>query len=150
MNDVTGLYPIGQSTQRGGMILPMTQLVLGRAAGPERLGRVMGKVGFVGRIAPISGHVLGRVLIDGWGRRWVFFVNVPLILVSPAMTLRWFPQDEERGEPCRAAPAAGRSGRPAPLAGGAGNADGFASALTWMYILTATGLVMAASLPGRK
>ncbi|MFG6200142.1 MFS transporter, partial [Nonomuraea sp. JJY05] len=68
----------------GGMILPVTQLVLARAAGPERLGRVMGKVGFVGQIAPISGPVLGGVLIDTWGWRWVFFVNVPLILVSMA------------------------------------------------------------------
>ncbi|WP_214416245.1 MDR family MFS transporter [Sphaerisporangium fuscum] len=82
----------------GGMILPVTQLVLARAAGPERLGRVMGKVGFVGQIAPISGPVLGGVLIDGWGWRWVFFVNVPLILVSLAMTWRWFPRDEERDQ----------------------------------------------------
>ncbi|WP_067170031.1 DHA2 family efflux MFS transporter permease subunit [Microtetraspora niveoalba] len=80
----------------GGMILPVTQLVLARAAGPERLGRVMGKVGFVGQIAPISGPVLGGVLIDGWGWRWVFLVNVPLVLVSLAMTWRWFPPDEER------------------------------------------------------
>ncbi|WP_326822646.1 MDR family MFS transporter [Streptosporangium sp. NBC_01756] len=80
----------------GGMILPVTQLVLARAAGPERLGRVMGKVGFVGQIAPISGPVLGGVLIDGWGWRWVFFVNVPLVLMSLAMTWRWFPRDEER------------------------------------------------------
>lgn len=82
----------------GGMILPLTQLVLARAAGPERLGRVMGKVGLVGQIAPISGPVLGGVLIDGWGWRWVFLVNVPLVLVSLAMTWRWFPRDEERDE----------------------------------------------------
>ncbi|MDR8413577.1 multidrug efflux MFS transporter [Nonomuraea sp. 3-1Str] len=82
----------------GGMILPATQLVLARAAGPERLGRVMGKVGFVGQIAPISGPVLGGLLIDGWGWRWVFFVNVPLVLVSLAMTWRWFPRDEERDD----------------------------------------------------
>ncbi|MFG6202717.1 MFS transporter, partial [Nonomuraea sp. JJY05] len=55
-------------------------------------------VGFVGQIAPISGPVLGGVLIDTWGWRWVFFVNVPLILVSMAMTWRWFPRDEERDE----------------------------------------------------
>ncbi|WP_431914716.1 MDR family MFS transporter [Nonomuraea jabiensis] len=82
----------------GGMILPVAQLVLARAAGPERLGRVMGKVGFVGQLAPISGPVLGGVLIDGWGWRWIFLVNVPLILVSMAMTWRWFPRDEERDE----------------------------------------------------
>ncbi|MEU4720128.1 DHA2 family efflux MFS transporter permease subunit [Nonomuraea dietziae] len=80
----------------GGMILPLTQLTLARAAGPERLGRVMGVVGLVGQIAPISGPILGGLLIDGWGWRWVFFVNVPIVVVSMVMTWRWFPRDEER------------------------------------------------------
>jgi EmrB/QacA subfamily drug resistance transporter len=78
----------------GGMILPLTQLTLARAAGPERLGRVMGVVGLVGQLAPISGPLLGGLLIDGWGWRWIFFVNVPIVLVSLAMTWRWFPRDE--------------------------------------------------------
>ncbi|MBE1561237.1 MDR family MFS transporter [Nonomuraea africana] len=80
----------------GGMILPLTQLTLARAAGPDRLGRVMGVVGLVGQLAPISGPILGGLLIDGWGWRWVFFVNVPIVVVSMVMTCRWFPRDEER------------------------------------------------------
>lgn len=76
----------------GGMILPLTQLILARAAGPQRLGRVMGVVGIVGQLAPISGPLLGGLLIDGW----VFFVNVPIVAVSLVMTWRWFPRGEER------------------------------------------------------
>ena len=85
----------------GGMILPLTQLVLARAAGPERLGRTMGLVGLVGQIAPVTGPILGGLLIDGWGWRWVFLVNVPLCLASLVMATGWFPPDDDR--------------RPAPL-----------------------------------
>ncbi|MER5319840.1 DHA2 family efflux MFS transporter permease subunit [Streptosporangium roseum] len=82
----------------GGMILPLTQLTLARAAGPDRLGRVMGVVGLVGQLAPISGPLLGGLLIDGWGWRWIFFVNVPIVVVSMVMTLRWFPREGERAD----------------------------------------------------
>ena len=80
----------------GGMILPLTQLVLARAAGPGRLGRAMSVVGLIGQLAPVSGPILGGVLIDGWGWRWIFLVNIPLCLVSLAMTWRWFPRDRYR------------------------------------------------------
>lgn len=82
----------------GGMILPLTQVGMARAAGPERLGRVMGVVGLVGQLAPISGPLLGGLLIGGWGWRWIFFVNVPIVLTSFAMTWRWFPRDEQRSK----------------------------------------------------
>ncbi|MFI6515271.1 DHA2 family efflux MFS transporter permease subunit [Spirillospora sp. NPDC050679] len=77
----------------GGLILPLTQLTLALAAGPRRLGRVMGAVGLVGQLAPVSGPVLGGFLVAGWGWRWIFFVNVPLVLVALLMTWRWFPRD---------------------------------------------------------
>jgi EmrB/QacA subfamily drug resistance transporter len=80
----------------GGLILPLTQLTLARAAGPRRLGRVMAAVGLAGQVAPISGPVLGGLLVDGWGWRWVFLVNVPVVLASVVMTLRWFPPDADR------------------------------------------------------
>lgn len=84
----------------GGMILPLTQLTLAGAAGPQRLGRVMGVVGLVGQLAPISGPILGGWLVGGWGWRWIFLVNVPIVLVSLAMTVRWFPRDGQRtGQP---------------------------------------------------
>lgn len=80
----------------GGMILPLTQLTLARAAGPGRFGRVMGVVGLVGQLAPVTGPVLGGVLVDGWGWRWAFLATVPMVLVALAMTPRWFPRDDQR------------------------------------------------------
>ncbi len=79
----------------GGMVLPLTLLVLAREAGPDRLGRVMSVVVvMIGQIAPFAGPVFGGALIEALGWRWIFFVNVPLCLISLAMTWRWFPRDE--------------------------------------------------------
>jgi EmrB/QacA subfamily drug resistance transporter len=79
----------------GGMILPLSQVTLARTAGPERLGRVLGVVGLVGQLAPVTGPVLGGLLVDGWGWRWAFLATVPPVLVALAMTGRWFPRDAE-------------------------------------------------------
>lgn len=80
----------------GGMVLPLTQLVLAREAGPDRLGRVMSVVVVIGQFAPFAGPVFGGALIEALGWRWIFFVNAPLCLVSLAMTWRWFPRDGHR------------------------------------------------------
>ncbi|TWF74756.1 EmrB/QacA subfamily drug resistance transporter [Pseudonocardia hierapolitana] len=80
----------------GGMVLPLTQVTLARAAGPERLGRVMGVVGLFGQLAPVTGPVLGGLLVDGWGWRWAFLATAPPVLAALAMTGRWFPRETER------------------------------------------------------
>jgi EmrB/QacA subfamily drug resistance transporter len=80
----------------GGMILPLSQVTLARAAGPERLGRVLGVVGLFGQLAPVTGPVLGGLLVDGWGWRWAFVATAPPVLIALAMTGRWFPRDTER------------------------------------------------------
>jgi MFS family permease len=71
-------------------------VTLARAAGPEQLGRVLGPVGLIGQLAPVTGPVLGGLLVDGWGWRWAFLTTVPPVLVALAMTGRWFPRDAER------------------------------------------------------
>jgi EmrB/QacA subfamily drug resistance transporter len=78
------------------MVLPLTQVTMARAAGPERLGRVMGVVGLFGQLAPVTGPVLGGLLVDGWGWRWAFLATAPPVLAALAMTGRWFPRDAER------------------------------------------------------
>jgi EmrB/QacA subfamily drug resistance transporter len=80
----------------GGMILPLSQVTLARAAGPERLGRVMGVIGLFGQLAPVTGPMIGGLLVDGWGWRWAFLATAPPVLVALAMTGRWFPWEAER------------------------------------------------------
>ncbi len=75
----------------GGILIPTGQVVLGQAAGPRRMGRVMSTVGTAVVLAPVFGPVLGGVLVDAsW--RWLFLVNLPIGLLALAAALRWVPR----------------------------------------------------------
>ncbi|SHK04273.1 drug resistance transporter, EmrB/QacA subfamily [Pseudonocardia thermophila] len=81
----------------GGLILPLVQAVLARAAGPRRMGRAMGLIGIPGQLAPILGPVLGGIILGTLGWRWIFFVNAPLCLLAIALAHRHLhPADEPR------------------------------------------------------
>ncbi|MEV0841961.1 DHA2 family efflux MFS transporter permease subunit [Actinocatenispora sera] len=72
----------------GGLILPLVQAMLARAAGPRRMGRVMGLIGIPGQLAPILGPVLGGIILGSLGWRWIFLVNAPLCLLALALAFR--------------------------------------------------------------
>ncbi|MEW2400585.1 MFS transporter [Streptomyces sp. NPDC046862] len=67
----------------------------------------LGVWGAVSGGAAAVGPVLGGVLTDGPGWRWIFFVNLPVSLAAVWLTLRRVP--ESRGRQGAAAPSAGRS-----------------------------------------
>ncbi|MFF4324698.1 DHA2 family efflux MFS transporter permease subunit [Streptomyces sp. NPDC001568] len=81
----------------GGMVLPMVQTILAQAAGPKRFGRVMSLVGVPGQLAPILGPVVGGLIIDAAGWRWIFFVNVPVIIVALVLAQRVLPPSVKGG-----------------------------------------------------
>jgi EmrB/QacA subfamily drug resistance transporter len=62
----------------GGMILPVGQAILARAAGPRRMGRVMSIVGVPLLLGPVAGPVIGGVIVGSASWRWIFFVNLPV------------------------------------------------------------------------
>lgn len=67
----------------GGMLIPAGQMILARAAGPARMGRVMSTVGVAVVLAPVVGPVVGGLLIaESW--RWLFLINVPFGLAGLA------------------------------------------------------------------
>ena len=49
----------------GGLVMPVGMTILARAAGPDRMGRVMALVGVPMLLAPAIGPALGGALIDG-------------------------------------------------------------------------------------
>ena len=79
----------------GGMIMPVGTMMLTRAAGPARLGRIMSIIGMPMILAPIFGPTLGGLLIDHLDWRWIFYVNVPVGIVAVAMGMRLLPSVEE-------------------------------------------------------
>src|ERR687883_107200 len=77
----------------GGMLMPAGMTILTRAAGPQRVGRVMAIIGVPMMLGPILGPVLGGWLVTDFSWRWIFFVNVPVGAAALFMSLRVLPRD---------------------------------------------------------
>ena len=66
----------------GGMLMPLGMTILTRAAGPDRLGRVMAVMGIPMLLGPIFGPILGGWLIDIASWHWIFVINVPIGIIG--------------------------------------------------------------------
>jgi EmrB/QacA subfamily drug resistance transporter len=75
----------------GGMILPIGQLMMAEAAGPQRMGRVMSIVAVPAMLAPILGPTIGGLILDNASWRWIFYVNVPIGVIAVVAALRILP-----------------------------------------------------------
>jgi EmrB/QacA subfamily drug resistance transporter len=78
----------------GGMIMPAGMTILSQAAGPQRMGRVMGVVGVPMLMGPIIGPVLGGWLVDDVSWRWIFYVNIPIGAIALVAATKLLPRDE--------------------------------------------------------
>ena len=77
----------------GGMVMPTGMTILTRAAGPERVGRMMAVVGVPMLMAPVLGPILGGWLVDFASWRWIFYVNIPIGFAAIALAWRVLPRD---------------------------------------------------------
>ena len=78
----------------GGMIVPVGQMIIVRAAGKENLGRVMGVLSTPTILAPIFGPTIGGVLLQAFGWQWIFLINIPVGVVALVLGRRILPADE--------------------------------------------------------
>ena len=62
----------------GGMLMPLGMTIMTRAAGPERIGRLMAILGIPMLLGPIGGPILGGWLIEAASWHWIFLINVPI------------------------------------------------------------------------
>src|ERR1700750_2695588 len=60
----------------GGMLMPVGMTIMTRAAGPDRIGRVMAVLGVPMLLGPIAGPILGGWLIETASWHWIFLINV--------------------------------------------------------------------------
>ncbi|MBO3736866.1 DHA2 family efflux MFS transporter permease subunit [Actinoplanes flavus] len=66
----------------GGMLMPLGMTIMTRAAGPERIGRLMAVLGIPMLLGPIGGPILGGWLIDAYSWHWIFLINLPIGLAA--------------------------------------------------------------------
>jgi len=73
----------------GGALQPISQAVLLEAFPPEGRGKAMGFWGLGIVTAPVLGPVFGGWLTDSYTWRWVFYINLPVGILSILMVY-WF------------------------------------------------------------
>src|SRR5919107_3271858 len=79
----------------GGMLMPIGQMILVRAAGPKNMARVMSAIGVPIILAPVFGPTLGGLLLEHAGWQWIFFVNLPVGIAAVIAALRLLPRDAD-------------------------------------------------------
>src|SRR5215467_1663358 len=70
----------------GGVLQPVSQAVMLEAFPPAQRGKAMGFWGLGIVVAPMLGPVLGGWLTDNYSWRWVFYINIPVGIMSIIMT----------------------------------------------------------------
>ncbi|MFC4770766.1 MDR family MFS transporter [Enterococcus hermanniensis] len=74
-----------------GIITPLMSTLLVKTAGPENVGRVMAIVSTPMIFGPILGPVLGGFIVQAASWRWIFFINVFIILIAAPLMARTLP-----------------------------------------------------------
>ncbi|WP_084269813.1 DHA2 family efflux MFS transporter permease subunit [Patulibacter minatonensis] len=82
----------------GGMIMPVGQMILVRAAGPQNLARIMSFIGVPIVLAPVFGPTIGGLLLEHVSWESIFLVNVPIGVLAVFATMRLLPKDEAAPE----------------------------------------------------
>ncbi|WP_309238312.1 DHA2 family efflux MFS transporter permease subunit [Actinoplanes aureus] len=77
----------------GGMLMPLGMTIMTRAAGPERIGRLMAVLGVPMLLGPIGGPILGGWLIDVASWEWIFLINLPLGIAALVYAQFVLPKD---------------------------------------------------------
>jgi EmrB/QacA subfamily drug resistance transporter len=77
------------------MIMPMALALLNAAVPPQRRGWAMGIFGAVTGLSAVVGPVVGGAITQGIAWPWIFWLNVPIALVTIPLVLRRI--EESRG-----------------------------------------------------
>jgi DHA2 family multidrug resistance protein len=70
----------------GGALQPLSQSILLETFPPRQHGMAMAIFGMGVMFGPIIGPLLGGCITDNWSWHWIFFINVPIGIVSILMT----------------------------------------------------------------
>lgn len=82
----------------GGTLIPLSQSLLLKSYPPEKKGLALGIWSTVVIVAPILGPILGGWITDNYGWRWIFYINIPLGILSAYLTYLFIGDKTEREE----------------------------------------------------
>jgi MFS transporter, DHA2 family, methylenomycin A resistance protein len=98
---VTGVLIAARAVQGIGaaLLLPGTLAIISRAySGHGEQARAIGVWAGVGSIALPAGPLLGGMLVEGLGWRWVFAINVPIVVFAAVVALLRVPAEPGRDD----------------------------------------------------
>lgn len=83
----------------GGALIPISQACMNDTFGPEERAKAMAIWGMGIMAAPVLGPTLGGIITEYINWRWIFFINVPVCLLSFMMGIRVIPDTPKRPHP---------------------------------------------------
>lgn len=83
----------------GAALVPMSQYILSNIFAPEEQSKAMAIWGIGIMIAPILGPTLGGYITASLTWRWVFYINVPVCLLTFFLTLQFIPETKTKRAP---------------------------------------------------
>ncbi len=78
----------------GGLLAPLTQLMMARVAG-KQMARVLGYSVVPVLLAPILGPVLAGAILERAPWPWVFYINLPIGVIAVVLAAWLLPRDDE-------------------------------------------------------
>jgi MFS transporter, DHA2 family, multidrug resistance protein len=84
----------------GGGLAPSEQSIIADITPPEKLGRAFSIYGFGLAVAPVIGPTLGGFITDTFSWHWIFFINLPIGIISLVLT-GLFVQESKQAEKSR-------------------------------------------------
>ncbi|MEI9989970.1 MAG: DHA2 family efflux MFS transporter permease subunit [Rhizomicrobium sp.] len=82
----------------GGLLAPMAQMMLARAAG-RHMAQVVGIAALPVLLAPLLGPVIAGAILQFASWRWLFLINLPVGILALALAAVFLPNDREERRP---------------------------------------------------
>lgn len=79
----------------GGALLPIAFTIIFDIFPPEKRGKMSGMFGAVFGLSSVLGPLLGAIITDSIGWHWVFYINVPIGIVSVFLIAKFYQESLE-------------------------------------------------------
>lgn len=103
---ISGLAPTfwvlvaGRAVQGLGMgaLMPLSQTIIGDIIPPRQRGKYQGYMGAIFGVTSVAGPLVGGLITDHWGWRWLFFAALPVGAVAIGVIARFLQLEHEPRE----------------------------------------------------